>query len=163
MSENAESPTQETPRRGKAALKWALVLLFAAGFGGGGFALARTGIAADMLAGSPSAETGDEATAPAPWFMELEPIVVTIGGADSLRQLRFRAFLEIAEAAPFDVLAVRPRIMDIFATYLRAVPLEELEDPAALLRIRAQMLRRVQLLAGPDSVRDLLVLDFVIT
>jgi flagellar FliL protein len=58
--------------------------------------------------------------------------------------------------------AVRPRVLDIFATYLRALPLSELQDPTALLHVRAQLLRRVQLLTGPDMVEDLLIIDFVI-
>ncbi|MBC7156526.1 MAG: flagellar basal body protein FliL, partial [Rhodobacteraceae bacterium] len=39
---------------------------------------------------------------------------------------------------------------------------EELLAPAALVRLRAQMLRRVQVVAGAGRVRDLLVNEFVV-
>ena len=43
----------------------------------------------------------------------------------------------------------------------RAVDLPEVEEPAALTRLRAQMLRGIQLVAGPDRVRDLLIMEFL--
>jgi flagellar FliL protein len=46
--------------------------------------------------------------------------------------------------------------------YLRAVDAADLEDPAALVRVRAQMLRRVQLVTGEGRVRDLLVTEFLL-
>jgi flagellar FliL protein len=55
-----------------------------------------------------------------------------------------------------------PRIQDVLNTYLRAVDVEDLEEPAALLRLRAQMLRRVQVVVGDGPVRDLLVTEFVL-
>ena len=47
-------------------------------------------------------------------------------------------------------------------SYLRALELRDLEDPSALTRLRAQMLRRVQVVAGPERVNDLLVMEFVL-
>ena len=55
-----------------------------------------------------------------------------------------------------------PRILDVLNTYLRAVSEVELEDPASMNRIRAQMLRRVQVVAGEENVRDLLITEFVL-
>ena len=46
--------------------------------------------------------------------------------------------------------------------YLRAVEVADLEDRTALVRLRAQMLRRVQIVTGEGRVRDLLVTEFVI-
>ena len=54
-----------------------------------------------------------------------------------------------------------PRILDVLNTYLRAVEVRDLEEPAALVRLRAQMLRRVQVVTGEGRVRDLLVTEFV--
>jgi flagellar protein FliL len=55
-----------------------------------------------------------------------------------------------------------PRIVDVLNGYLRAVEVREFEDPAALVRLRAQMLRRVQIVTGEGRVRDLLVTEFVL-
>ena len=43
-----------------------------------------------------------------------------------------------------------------------SVALAELEDPAALVRLRAQILRRLQIVTGEGRVRDLLVTEFVL-
>ena len=51
--------------------------------------------------------------------------------------------------------------MDVLNIYLRALDPHELQEPAALLRLRAQMLRRVQIVTGPGMVNDLLVMEFV--
>jgi len=42
------------------------------------------------------------------------------------------------------------------------VETKDLEDPLALVRLRAQMLRRVQMVTGEGRVRDLLITEFVI-
>jgi flagellar FliL protein len=55
-----------------------------------------------------------------------------------------------------------PRVVDVLNGFLRAVDVTDLEDPAALLRLRAQMLRRVQIVTGEGAVRDLLVMEFVV-
>ena len=55
-----------------------------------------------------------------------------------------------------------PRIVDVLNTYLRAVEVRDLEEPAAMARLRAQMLRRVQVVTGEGRVRDLLVTEFVL-
>jgi flagellar FliL protein len=60
-----------------------------------------------------------------------------------------------------DVTAILPRVVDVLNSYLRALEISDLEDPAALTRLRAQMLRRVQIVAGPGQVNDLLVMEFV--
>ena len=98
-----------------------------------------------------------------PEFVAVEPLVVTLGPAADGRHLRFRAELEVAPGRAAAVTRVMPRILDVLNGYLRAVPVEELESPSALVRLRAQMLRRVQLVAGEGVVRDLLVTEFVLT
>ena len=55
-----------------------------------------------------------------------------------------------------------PRVLDTLNTYLRAVDVADLENPAALAKLRAQMLRRVQVVTGEGRVRDLLVTEFVL-
>lgn len=55
-----------------------------------------------------------------------------------------------------------PRIADVLNTYLRAVEVRDLEAPAATVWLRAQMLRRIQVVAGEGRVRDLLITEFVL-
>ena len=46
--------------------------------------------------------------------------------------------------------------------YLRALQTSDVENPSALARLRAQMLRRVQIVTGQGRVNDLLIMEFVI-
>jgi flagellar FliL protein len=55
-----------------------------------------------------------------------------------------------------------PRILDVLNTYLRAVDVRDLEQPAAIARLRAQMLRRIQVVTGEGRVRDLLITEFIL-
>ena len=55
-----------------------------------------------------------------------------------------------------------PRILDVLNTYLRAVTEEEMSAPAAITRLRAQILRRVQIVAGAENIRDILITEFVL-
>ena len=57
---------------------------------------------------------------------------------------------------------VLPRIIDVLNTYLRAVSEDELGKPAALERLRAQMLRRIQVVTEQGQVKDLLITEFVL-
>ncbi len=165
MSDIDDSATaqEEAPRRGMGKLGWIITGAVALLLGGGGFYGTYAGALDAILhpAGPEAAGHGDMAALP--HFVELDPLMVSVGGAGSIRQLRFRAFLQMTGDAGPDVAALQPRILDIFATYLRAISVDRLEDPTSLLHLRAQLLRRVQLLVGPDVIDDLLIIDFVIT
>ena len=61
-----------------------------------------------------------------------------------------------------EVSLLSPRVMDVLNSYLRVISITELSDPASLARLRAQMLRRIQIVTGEGRVRDLLVTQFVV-
>lgn len=94
-------------------------------------------------------------------FVALDPMVISLSGS-SARHLRFSAQLEVAKVYVADIELLKPRVMDVLNGYLRAVDVAALEDPSALIRLRAQMLRRVQIVTGEGRVRDLLVIEFVL-
>jgi flagellar FliL protein len=144
------------PKR-RPGLFWGAVAAAAFALGGGGYFATSSG----LLAGATATPARPARTVPA--FVELDPAFIAVGEAGSIRQLRFRAFLETGPEPADHVPELAPRILDICATYLRALDLATLEDPAALMRIRGQLLRRIQLLTGPGAVSDLLIVDFVIT
>jgi flagellar FliL protein len=166
-SAEAEAPS---PRS-----KWPLLfgLLLALALGGGGFYVAHSGLLPWKAGAQPrspaAAAVPDvagsevmEARTGAPEFVPLDPMVVMLGPAAGGRHLRFRAELEVAPGSAAAVARLMPRILDVLNGYLRAVPPAELEAPAALVRLRAQLLRRIQIVAGPADVRDLLVTEFVL-
>ncbi len=95
-------------------------------------------------------------------FVPIEPIMISLTGVGQGQHLRFRAQLEVEEAAESDVTLLLPRVVDVLNSYLRALELNDLQAPMALTRLRGQMLRRVQIVVGKDRVRDLLIMEFVL-
>lgn len=96
-------------------------------------------------------------------FVPLPPMVIALGEQNANRLLRFQAQLEVNAGMEETVAHLEPRIMDVLNTYLRAVAVEDLENRRALIRLRAQMLRRIQIVTGGEHVRDLLITEFVLT
>ena len=155
---------QAPKKKSKIGLLVGLVLALC--LGGGGFFAVYSG----LLFGSESADTAaSHAEAPAidalapVSFVPLDPLVISIGRGANARHLRFRAELEVAPGAETDVTQLSPRVTDVLNSYLRAVAVADLEDPSALIGLRAQMLRRIQLVTGDGRVRDLLIMEFVLS
>jgi flagellar protein FliL len=95
-------------------------------------------------------------------FVPVDPLIISLGEGGSGQHLRFAATLEVAPEHEDEVVLLKPRIIDVLNGYLRAVEVARLEDPAALIQLRAQMLRRIQIVTGEGRVRDLLVTEFVL-
>lgn len=154
--ETAEIANGAAPRaRGKGLL---IALAGAMVAGGGGF-FASYGGYLDGLAGGSGAFTPAQR---AYSFVPLESLIVSLGPRSRTEMLKFTAQLEVVAGAETEVTALRPRILDVLNGYLRAVEESELEDPAALALLRAQMLRRIQIVVGEGKVRDLLIAEFIL-
>jgi flagellar FliL protein len=95
-------------------------------------------------------------------FVAMEPIMISLPPGASARHLRFSGQLEVDPIYQAEVTTLQPRVLDTLNTYLRAVEVADLENPASLQRLRAQMLRRVQVVTGEGRVRDLLVTEFIL-
>ena len=95
-------------------------------------------------------------------FVPVDPLVITLGSGSELRHLRFTSQIEVAAPHATEVQMLLPRIVDVLNGYMRAVDVAQLEDPAALVRIRAHLLRRIKIVTGEGRVRDLLVTEFVL-
>lgn len=152
----------------KSNIPMVLGLVLASVLGAAGFFLAYTGML-PFIGGAdrPASEPGPGAAAEAPGvpdfaYVTLPPMVVSVGAPGDSRHLRFQAELEVAPSGSSAVTAAMPRLLDALNGYLRAVPYEEFETPSALVKLRAQMLRRMQLVVGDGHVRDLLITEFVI-
>jgi flagellar FliL protein len=159
VAEVVEAQPGATPRRKWPGLALGLCLAFAAG--GGSFYAVRSGLfdprAFWDVQASAEASMADIA------FIPIEPIVVTLPPGRSARLLRFSGHLEVLPEYASEITELMPRVRDVLNTYLRAVDVHDLEQPAALMRLRSQMLRRVQVVAGDGRVRDLLVIEFLLT
>jgi flagellar FliL protein len=161
----ADPDTAAAPPRRKGLMLPLLLGLVLAGAGGGGGYWAVT---AGPFAPAPAPETA-EADAPDPAappvdvaFVPLEPLVISLGPEETSRHLLFTAELEVDPLHAEEVARLSPRVLDVLNGYLRVISLSELSDPASLSRLRAQMLRRIQVVTGAGRVHDLLVTQFVV-
>lgn len=175
MSESVVSVDAE-PAGKKGKLGLILGLVGALALGGAGFYATRSGMVdPGALFGGGHGEAGnaeagghgegghgEAAGIAGAAFVPIEPILVSLGPEAHAKHLRFSAQIEAAPEQAAAVAAVMPRIVDALNTYLRAVEVRDLEDPAALTRLRAQMLRRVQTVTGEGQVNDLLITEFVL-
>lgn len=159
----ADAATIEAPdetKSSKMPMVIGLVLLLAGG--GAGFFATWSG----MIFNSESAEAPEEEinheTSPKVVFIPLEPITVSLPQQSEQKYLRFRAQLEVAYKHASEVEQLTPRVIDVLNSYLRAIELRDIQEPSALTQLRAQMLRRVKVVTGPDRVKDLLIMEFVL-
>lgn len=129
--------------------------------GAGGFATTYLSLIPEALK-----EEASQATAVAPLgdlaFVTLDPLTISLGPHAEARHLRFVAVIEAPKAEAATLQNFMPRIMDVLNGYLRAVDIDVLEDPAMLQRLKAQMLRRIQIVTGEGRVNDLLISEFTL-
>lgn len=165
----ANAPAADPAAPAKKSKKPMLLgLLLAILLGAGGFYATWSGLILGggevAQAGAGHGADGHAAANPLPdiAFVPVEPVVISLGPSGHSDHLRMTAQLEVAAPYAAEVAHLQPRILDVLNSYLRAVEVAELEDPAALVRIRAQLLRRIQIVTGEGRVRDLLVTEFVL-
>ncbi|MHC0051980.1 flagellar basal body-associated FliL family protein [Actibacterium sp. D379-3] len=156
---------QEEPPKKKSKLPLLLGFVLAIVLGGAGFFVMYSGMLGGGSQDAPGAAADHGAPAPLAGdiaFVPLDPLIISLGPGASNRHLKFTAQLEVSASHAGEVRALQPRVLDVFNGYLRAVSVADLEDPSALIRLRAQMLRRVQIVTGEGRVRDLLITEFVL-
>ncbi len=172
MTADADPIDDEPQKSGKGGMILGLILAVVGA--GGGFAAVQMG----LIGGGATADGDDHAAAGAydehdeaapaitplspGTFLPLDTIVVNLPNSSGHALLRFTAHLEVAPAYVEDVTGITPRIVDVLNSYLRAVDVVDLDDPSALVRLRSQMLRRVQVVTGNGRVTDLLITEFVL-
>ncbi|MGG7565023.1 flagellar basal body-associated FliL family protein [Rhodovulum sp. DZ06] len=150
---------------GKGGLIIGLVLMLV--LGGGGFFAVYSGMLALPIGGGEEHAKEEKAAKPPPdlpptAFVPLDEIVISLGRGARARHLVMSAELEVEPLHQAEVEMLKPRVLDVLNTYLRALDEKDVQDPAAMARLRAQMLRRIQVVTGEGRVRDLLITRFVL-
>ena len=161
--DDIETLEEEPQKRSRLPLVIGLVLALVGG--AGGFYAVYSGL---ILAGDKQEALGDAPEVSVEpidkvAFVKIDPIIVSLPVGNAARLVRFSAQLEVSTDHKEEVETLLPRIVDVLNGYLRAIEPADLEQPAALVVLRAQMLRRIQIVAGYESVRDLLIMEFVLT
>lgn len=167
MSESTKDAeeTGEEPAKKRSKVPLILGFVLALLGGGAGFFAVQKGLLSGDSDGSEMAEMAETEALKelgTPKFLPLETLVINLPESAEAEHLLFTAQLEVDPSYSDDVSAIMPRIVDVLNGYLRAVRLSELEDPTALVRLRAQMLRRVQVVAGEGRIKDILIMEFVL-
>jgi len=170
MAETEDPPEggeDDAPKK-KSKLPLILGLVLALAGGGGGFFATYSGMIMDANDHAsedhtePDDDTHDVSDMPDIAFVAIDPMVVSLGNGGNAQHLRFKAQLEVPTKHRGDVETLLPRVVDVLNSYLRALEVSDIADAAALVRLRAQMLRRIQIVTGAGRVNDLLIMEFVL-
>lgn len=113
------------------------------------------------------ASAGTEAlpvTPPNITFYDVPDIIVNIQSADSApAYLKLSVSLELDSAAErAGMVALQPRIVDQFQGYLRELRLDDLKGSAGVVRLKEELLRRINVAAAPYRVRDVLLKQMIV-
>lgn len=158
----AEAPQDAEPaKKSKLPLIIGLVLFLVMG-GGGFFAVYSGMILAPPDPAGAHAEPEEPEQPDDFAFVAVPSVTISLGNPADNKHLRFTAQLEVAKARAAKVEELMPRILDVLNGYMRALEETDLQQPDALVRLRSQMLRRIQMVTGQGYVRDLLVTEFVL-
>lgn len=152
---------QDAVPRKRSKLPLVAGLLGAILAGGGGFYATYSGLLWPKSAAAAD-EQGKKDETPEIAYVPIEPVVISLAPTAKNRHLKMSAQLEVERPASPEVAMLMPRILDVLNGYLRAIDAAQIEDPSALVRIRAQLLRRIQVVVGEGRVRDLLITEFVL-
>lgn len=160
MAKSAEPEDTAPKKKSKKALIIGLILALL--LGGLGFYATWSRLIPGGHDNHSTAEGGTVEPLPDIAFVPVDPLVITVGPGQAGRHLRFASQLEVSGTHTEEVTLLLPRIVDVMNGYLRAIDMGQFDDPAAMMRMRAQMLRRIQIVCGEGRVRDLLVTEFVL-
>jgi flagellar protein FliL len=139
------------------------VLLLAIGGGAGWYFFLRT-------PEKPPAELAQNAVPPLPaappnvTFFDVPDIIVNIQSADaapSYLKLSLSLELDAPEEKP-GLQALMPRIVDQFQGYLRELRMDDLRGSAGVMRLKEELLRRINAAAAPYRVRDVLLKQMIV-
>ncbi len=164
MTDATDPNTEPEKSAGKAGrLGLVIGIVLAVAGAAGGYFATQGGLPGSS--GTDKAHVGADGHAAVPdlAFVEVDPILISLNDSTVASHLRFRAQLEVSNDHRSEVAHLSPRIVDLMNGYLRALHPADFEDPLILTRIRAQLLRRVQIVAGPGRVNDVLIMEFVLS
>jgi flagellar FliL protein len=136
--------------------------------GGGGAAFYFFGMSSGKPAAEAAAETvkteTDKLPAEKAAFFDIPDIIVNIQTPDSTpAYLKLSVALELEKVeAKAAIEPVLPRIVDQFQTYLRELRVEDIRGSAGVMRLKEELLRRVNLAVAPTPVHDVLLKEMIV-
>ncbi|MDO9462020.1 MAG: flagellar basal body-associated FliL family protein [Alphaproteobacteria bacterium] len=137
-----------------------LLLLF--GGGVGAYFLGVFGSSGEEHAESADGEHGEEKQKAV--FYDLPEILVNLNSSGKKETyLKIRIALEIDNPkVQTDLAPLMPRIVDNFQVFLREMRVEDLSGSAGMVRLKEELLQRINLSVQPIKVRDVLFKEMLI-
>ena len=143
----------------------ACLLLVLGGGGAGLYFFVLSAPKADETAEAENVKTEtDKLPAAQAAFFDIPDIIVNIQTPDSTpAYLKLSVSLELEkQEAKATVEPVLPRIIDQFQTYLRELRVEDIRGSAGVMRLKEELLRRVNLAVAPTPVHDVLLKEMIV-
>ncbi len=142
----------------------AAMLVLLGGIGAGLYFFVFAGPSAAEKAKMASAAPPIPLLPPTVAFFDMPDIVVNIQSADgSPAYLKLSVSLELAAAEEkAGLTALSPRIVDQFQSYLRELRVDDLHGSAGVLRLKEELLRRINVAAAPYPVKDVLLKEMIV-
>jgi flagellar FliL protein len=144
----------------------AALLLVVGGGGAGAYFFLFSGgdeKTADAGAHGKAAET-PPIVAPQVAFYEMPDMVVNIQSADgNPAYLKLAVALELTGAdEKAGIQPLMPRVVDQFQGYLRELRVDDLKGSAGVLRLKEELLRRINVATAPFAVKDVLLKEMIV-
>ena len=98
-------------------------------------------------------------------FYDMPDIVVNIQSSESTTPVYLKLSVSLELEAPQEkpgIQALMPRIVDQFQSYLRELRIDDLHGSAGVLRVKEELLRRINAAAAPYPVRDVLLKEMIV-
>jgi len=170
--EGADAAADAEPKQGfvkKLLGNKKLLIIAAAGLllvlGGGGAGLYFFVFAAPKADATKTANAeAVPVTPPQVAFYDVPDIITNLQSADGTpTYLKLSTSLELDNADEKAGLAVvMPRVVDQFQSYLRELRIDDLKGSAGVIRLKEELLRRINVAAAPYHVRDVLLKEMII-
>lgn len=106
----------------------------------------------------------DLAQSDEPIYYDLPEMVVNLDNSGGQAvYLKLKVALEVSVEDPQEILdPIMPRIIDRFQVFLRQLRPEDLQGSASMLKLKQELLRRINLAASPLEIDDVLFHEMVV-
>ena len=140
------------------------LLLLLLGGGAGAYFLGMFDSPDEEHAQAGGADSEHEEGKPKAVFYDLPEILVNLNSSGKKENyLKIRIALELEDAkAQTDLEPLMPRVVDNFQVFLREMRVEDLSGSAGMIRLKEELLQRINLSVQPLKVRDVLFKEMLI-
>ena len=163
--ESAEGEQEGSSRKklsGKKLVLFIVLPMFVASAGAAG--VYYSGVADSYLGIEKSAEEEEAAALTKAVFFDLPEMLVNLNSSGRRTNfLKINISLELEEESDIKILELlMPRIVDGFQIYLRELRVDDLRGSAGMYRLREDLLRRINEVAKPIRINDILFKEMLI-